>query len=353
MRFSTFFDSYRWVRDKSPVENLGPTARVAICADLGLGDGRKDDQAWRRHELLEAVLGSVYLPEARTLVLAGDTENLRAFWHKDIEAAWSRLYTILDGFQARGCLRKLLGERDLGLLRKKAPRYPLHHGLRLAFQDLELFVLHGHLATRYFAGTDYADFLQRQIDKPFPIRDEGDLDDPGRLLRAESRLARASEKLGIVTIFGHSGRCLFRSRTEYDELRGSIEDLISRASQGSDGSLVDSLLSRYRQEILRMERQGRDPELSLQRTSPLPLAPCLFNPGPVLGRKGLDFLELTEGNLRQVRWLPSRALRDGKHPGLRAEAFPELGLARLVLREASLESLRTGIRKAPELEKAF
>lgn len=352
MRFSRFFDSYCWLRDRSPVERLGPSSRYVIVSDLLLGDGGKDDSFVRGRGLAEAVLRSAYLAQGHTLVLAGDTEDLRRFWYKDIMKAWRDLNGLFSEFAVHGSLRKLLGERDLGLMRKPGFSVPLLHGLRLQSKGVELFVLHGHQASRYFAGLDYGDFLLRQMEKPFPVKDAKDLDDPGRLLRVELRLERASRRLGIATLFGHTGRALFESRSDYDYLRTSVEELLHRgAEEGKDGTkgdgLLDSLLGLYRKEIARLENSGEVPGPTLQETCGGTLFPCLFNPGPALAGKGFNVLEIEGGMIRAVRWLKSdRVKRSLQSRALRVEKLQVPGLARCVLREAELDAVAEGIRLA-------
>ncbi|HTX73183.1 MAG TPA: hypothetical protein VMC79_10185, partial [Rectinemataceae bacterium] len=343
MRFSQFFASFCALRERSPVEKLFPDSRYAIAADLHLGDGGGMDTFGRYRGLAESVLGAVYLAGGHTLVLAGDTEDLRAFWSKDITQSWPRIYALLDEFASQGSLRKLLGERDLGLIRKQRPRYRFHHGLRLDWEGFEFFVLHGHQAARYFAGMDYQDFLQKQLHKPSRIRDEGDMDDAGRLYRTERRLYRASLRLGIATLFGHTGRMLFESRTEYDDLRSSIESLLRRESPKTEegSSVIDAMLELYRKELARMERHGQVPGMTLQAGEEGSLAPCLFNPGFAGGRKGLNFLEIEGGRLRMVRWVPfARIPRSLRARSLAVDEFEEYGVARCILRETSLASVR-------------
>ena len=356
MRFSRFFESFCALRERSPVERLGPKSRYAIVSDLRMGDGGGADALGHNRELAEAVLGGVYLPEGYTLVLAGDTEDLRSFWSKDITASWERIYALFDEFAAQGSLRKLLGERDLGLIRKSRPRYNFLHGLRLERDDFEFFILHGHQAARYFAGTDYQDFIQRQLHKPRKIRDERDMDDPGRLYRTELRLYRASLRLGIATIFGHTGRALFESCTEYDDLRSSIEALLRKGDgDGGGESRLDAMLELYRKRIASVERQRKSPGTTLRATEGGTLVPSLFNPGPANWCRGLNFLEIEGERIRSVRWIETKHERRSlRSRALRVEQFGDRSLARCVMNEAELRSVKDRVSLlspvAPALE---
>jgi hypothetical protein len=243
----------------------------------------------------------------------------------------------------QGCLRRLIGERELGLVRKSRPRYKPIHGLRLEWGGLELFAFHGHQAARYFAGRNYDDFLQEYQARPRRIRDEKDMDDAGRLYRTERRIYRACLRRGIVAIFGHTGRALFESRTDYDDLRLSIERLFRReaATREAEGGVLDLMLARYRRELGRKDRRERDSGLTLGAGGEGLLAPCLFNPGFVVSGSGLNFLEIEDGRIRRVRWIDDRrehaALRSRS---LRLDRFEDEGLTRCVLGEANLDSVR-------------
>jgi hypothetical protein len=347
MRFAHFKKSFQGLFERSPAEKISPSSRYAIVGDLRMGDGGKHDSLRRHGDLVERVLGTVYLPEGYSLVLAGDTEDLRNYWSKDIEATWRRLYGLFDEFALQGSLQKLIGERELGLIRKQRSRYRILHGLRLDWKGFELFVLHGHQAARYFAAEDYEDFLQKYQHQPRRIRDENDMDDPGRLYRTERRLYRASLGMGIATIFGHTGRALFESQTEYDELRSSIEGLFRKDTQAEarDGDRLDAMIKRYRQGLMKMDQQGRGAELTLKASEAGPLVPCLFNPGLANCHSGLDCIEIHGTLIRKVRWVDEdRARPSLKSRALGSDRFEESGLVRYILGESDIESVRDRIR---------
>ncbi len=139
MRYRKFHESFQGLRERSPIEEMRPGRRYLVISDLRMGDGGESDELQALRDVVEEALASWYLENDFILVLNGDTENLRDFWLKDIRTAWADLYAIFDRFAARARLRKILGERDLGLLRKPRYPYPCLHGLRLARENLELF----------------------------------------------------------------------------------------------------------------------------------------------------------------------------------------------------------------------
>ena len=124
-------DSMADIAARSPFETLGPESRYVVVADLRMGDGGKKDELADAKKPLFDILGRWYLPRGYTLVLNGDIEDLRRFWLKDILAAWPELYALFDAYAELGRLRKILGERDLALMRLGSYSYELSHGFRL------------------------------------------------------------------------------------------------------------------------------------------------------------------------------------------------------------------------------
>lgn len=301
MRYRKFHESFQGLRERSPIEEMRPGRRYLVISDLRMGDGGESDELQALRDVVEEALASWYLENDFILVLNGDTENLRDFWLKDIRTAWADLYAIFDRFAARARLRKILGERDLGLLRKPRYPYPCLHGLRLARENLELFILHGHQASRYFAGRDYRDFLTDYLENPRRIRDDQDTEDPGRINRAERRLYRASLRRGMVSIVGHSGHALFESRGAQEGLRSRIERLIldTHAIKGDGADTIDAIIRLYRKSYRESERSGRECLAGDDEVHP---APCLFNPGPGAGRRGMNAIEIDDNAIRHVYW---------------------------------------------------
>ncbi len=341
MRYKRFESSFAALRERSPIEIMRAGRGYVVIGDLRMGDGGKRDELEPLRGLVETVLSSWYLKRDFTLVLDGDTEDLRNFWLKDIRSAWPRLYGIFDRFAAKARLRKILGERDLGLLRKPRYPYPLSHGLRLAGDGLELFILHGHQAFRHFAGRDYRDFVTDYLENPRRIRDEGDTTDPDRVCRAEKRLYRGSVERGIVTIFGHSGRRLFEARDEGESLRSLIERLLRESNFGYGDSpyTVDAMIKLYKERYREIERGGSAP-LGLEEGEGGSPAPCLFNPGLAAGRRGMDAIELEEGTIRLVRWTRSGRQEAGSEAAAgEVRSLEGPSFVRLVQAEAELGGL--------------
>ena len=260
---------------RSPFETLGPESRYVVAADLRMGDGGKHDELAMAKKALFAILGRWYLPRGYTLVLDGDVEDLRGFWLKDILAAWPEIYALFDAFSEQGRLRKIVGERDLALLRLSSYPYELSHGLRLDGDRSSILVLHGHQASPPFAGRDYlSDYIQHWLGTSKRTKGEAPDEDGRERFKAERRLYRAASSLGMAVIQGHTRRPLFESLTNRDAVRAEVKRLLG-AGEGEGGLGAG--------------------EVAVE-------SPCLFCPGRVLGARGLRFLEIEGDRLGLVRW---------------------------------------------------
>jgi hypothetical protein len=290
----------------SPSENLGEGSRYVVLADLRMGDGGKKDELVGSKKALYAILGRWYLPQGYTLVLNGDVEDLRRFWIKDILAAWPEMYALFDAFSEKGRLRKIVGERDLSLLRLRSYPYEVHHGFRLDGEKNSILVLHGHQASRPYVGRDYlSDYIQYWLSsskRPKPSR--GGKDRYARY-KAERFLYRAASRLGVAAIVGHTKRPLFESSTNRAFAIAEAERLFREGDPRGDDSMVDALIDLCRKEA---KRRASDPRLALSGPGYAEgesASPCLFCPGRVLGSQSLRALEIEGGALRLTRWTKS------------------------------------------------
>jgi predicted phosphodiesterase len=230
---------------------------------MRLGDGGSKDEFAPVKKMILSILGDWYLPRGYTLVLNGDIEDMRRFWLKDIYAAWPELYAAFDAFAEEGRLRKIVGERDLALLRLLSYPYALSHGLKIESSGSSIIVTHGHQASAPFFGRDYlSDYMVRWLGYPRrPKVEEGRVKD-GR--KAERRLYQAASSLSSILIEGHTHRPLFESMSRRELTRRAIGD-----AAGEDFPVV---------------------------------APCLFCTGHALGARGLRAIELEGSAILQTRW---------------------------------------------------
>jgi predicted phosphodiesterase len=341
MDFSDFLESFREFLEASPSLNVDEGGRYVFLSDLHMGDGGGSDDLEHNRELVISALGSWYLERGFTLILGGDIEELQKFKLSKIRKAWGAMYELFDAFEARGALHKLVGNHDLSLLRESGYPYPLLHGLRLERSGRELFCFHGHQASSLFMKHKYiSDFVVKYLAKPLKVKNSSISGDSRQTFKAERRIYRASKRLGIVSICGHTHRPLFESLSKYDSLRWSIEELLREypAAGSERRERIAELVGLYRGECERLGkgelRWGLSKSLYEEKSL---LIPCVFNSGCATGRKGMTALEIEGGRISLVHWA-----KEGKaRPYLLEEAslkdrLAEGDASRYLLRQADL-----------------
>ncbi len=344
MKFKEFFACFARLVAASPREELGPDSRYVFLSDLHLGDGGSRDDLSPNRGIVHNMLTHHYLERGFTLVLNGDVEDLSKFRYEEIRPAWLTLYAIFDSFAERGRLRKIIGNHDLALLKRKDYPYPLSHGLVLEHAEGRLFAFHGHQASKFFTEHDYlSDFVVRYIARPLALKNTSVDDDAKRRFKTEKRIYRASRELGVVSLTGHTHRPLFESLSKYDSLRFSIEKLLREYPDAENGrrEAIAELVGIYRDELSRLDKKERKRALAagLYDSSAL-LVPCLFNSGCATGKHGVTALEYEGGQLSLVQWTGKR----GPRPYVEREALMKERLAgtpyaRYLLRTTSIEHL--------------
>jgi len=344
MEFREFLDSFHHLLEASPRETIGPESSYVFMSDLHLGDGgRKDDLAPNRGIVLSA-LAEWYLPKGHTLVLNGDIEDLSKFRYREIREAWKGLYGLLDEFSDSGRLRRILGNHDLALLARDDYPYELSHGLALDWKGRTLFAFHGHQASRFFMEFDYlSEFIVRYLAKPLSIKNTSISGDSRRRFRTERRIYRASRRLGIASIAGHTHRPLFESLSKYDSLRWSIEELL-RAWPGADDlgkTGIEKTIAVYRTELGRLRKHEKALRLSTSLYDEGDIiVPSLFNSGCATGRHGITAIEIEAGSISLVQWTGTKGPRDYVNlESLDRSEISETPYARHVLRRAALDEV--------------
>lgn len=351
MRFEEFLGSFQSLIEASPSEALEPGKRYVIMSDLHMGDGSSRDDLIHNRRLIRSVLRDWYLERGYTLILDGDIEELHKFDLASVGRAWEPLYRIFDDFQGRGSLRKIVGNHDLALLKEKSYPYPLIHGLSLLYGDKRFFIFHGHQASRFFVKYNYlSDFIVHYLAKPLHIKNTSISHDSRQRFKNERRIYKASKRLGLVSIAGHTHRPLFESLSKYDSLRYSMESLIReypRASEGERERIAD-MVAVYRSEFEALKRKDRQYGLSRGLYEDRDFViPCLFNTGCATGGSGITAIEIERGlerpaqsSISLVHWTESSEAK----PYIEREALFKDQLegspyARYVLGSDSLDAL--------------
>ena len=315
----------------APCDALGAESRYVVIADLRMGDGGEKDESSASKKALYAILGRWYLQRGYTLILNGDIEDIRRFWLKDILAAWPEIYAVFDAFKRKGRLRKIVGERDLPLLRLRSYPYELSHALRIEGETGSILVLHGHQASSPFVDRDYlSDYMVHWLGSSKRPKISDDEESRHERAKTERRLYRVASRLGMIAIQGHTRRPLFESRSNRESIRVEVERLLREGNPRRGDFPMEKLIELYRRESRKDSRRASPSGLvyDAQRL----VVPCLFSPGRLVGAKargmrGLRMIEIEGDRISLVRWNKARRGDDGRVPGLSgigaAEAEPQ------------------------------
>jgi predicted phosphodiesterase len=344
MKFRDFLKSFERLLSDSPREQLAAGGRYLFLSDLHLGDGGKKDDLQPNRDLVEAALSRWYLERGSILVLNGDIEDMSKFRLREIQPAWASFFRILDAFHAAGRLRKIIGNHDLALLGQKGYPYPLLPSLALDWRGRTLFAFHGHQASRFFVEHDQlSDLVVRFLAKPLSIRNTSVSGNSRYRYNTERLIYRASQRLGLLSLAGHTHRPLFESQSKYDSLRFSIEALL-REYPGADPSrreAIAGLVRVYRAELGRLGRRERRLGLAGGLYSRQGVVvPTLFNSGCGTGKTGFTALELEDEVLSLVQWTGAEGPREYvADEALESSSLPDTPYRRYVLRRAGLEDI--------------
>jgi len=344
MKFKEFFKSFDAFVKSLPVEDMSGDLRYVFLSDLHLGDGGRRDDLERHRALVVDSLSRWYLEKDYVLVLNGDIEDVYKFKLKDVRRAWPEFFELLDSFASKGRLRKIVGNHDLSLLGEKDYPYPLSHGLALARGERRIVAFHGHQASRFFVDYDYVSyFATRYLAKPLRIRNTSISSDSRYRFKAERRIYKASKKLGIVSITGHTHRPLFESLSKYESIRWEIEEKLREyAEAGGDRRReIAAIVKVYRGELGRLSEDGVRYSLSRSLYEDRDvLIPCVFNSGCATGKKGYTAIEIDGSKIELVHWGAAEKCRRYIAEGaIASEGIEGTDWRRYVVRRDSLDQV--------------
>ncbi len=280
--------------------------KIAILSDLHLGDGGSKDDFLSNAQMVLEVLREYYLENGFTLVLNGDIEELQRFELRKIERRWERFYTILDDFQKKQNLYKLVGNHDYELLsvRERKYPYPVKEALRFSYNGETIFIIHGHQASGYFDRRHALNgFILRYIANPLGITNHGVAYDSRKRFKTERRVYDFSSEKQIITIIGHTHRPLFESHSKTDELKFKIERHL-RDYTGSGKKKQQRIreeVAEYKRELQEIyeSQEANSIESSLYNQL---IVPSVFNSGCGIGKRGITGIEICDGSIELVHW---------------------------------------------------
>jgi predicted phosphodiesterase len=348
MKVPSFIATLREFIGSAPELELGRDAKVLIVSDLHVGDGTDSDDFGVNEALFLDALDSLYIRDGWTVVLNGDIEELQKFKYHKIVSAHAGLYERLSRLSCDRRLYKILGNHDLGLLKRDDSPFPLHHALLLRHGEERVVCFHGHQASKFFSRHEYiSEFVVRFIAHPLKVKN---VDRPIKsLIKNERRIYKAAKALGVACVTGHTHRPLFESLDKKDWLRFSLERLlgIHPASSGEERELLEREILLHVRELKRLAKRRKKrgfPIRSFYETDGIPV-PCLFNSGCATARGGFTAIEIESENISLVEWSrPGMAREWVEREALSRFAMPGLDATRYTLRKERLDVVFSKIR---------
>jgi predicted phosphodiesterase len=329
------------------VLDISAGEKTLVISDFHMGDGGRSDDLLRNSGLLMDCLEKYYLPGGWYLVLNGDIEELQLHSLSAIRSHWGRLYELFDRFAAGGRLFKTLGNHDMGLFFDKKYPYPLYDAIRVETGILPVFVYHGHQSSSVY--TTYNNLIGaglRYVFKPMGIRNVSSARSPRRRFHVEKKAYEFSIKNNLISIIGHTHRPLFESLGRFDYIKFEIERLCREypTSEGVEKEKIAREVRSLQIELGKLKRAERRHSLRESLYGDEFPVPCLFNSGSVIGKKGINAIELTKENIALVYWFTEG---EGKkfvsRGGYNQEVLAGTKRRRTVLNEDRLDYIKAKI----------
>jgi len=327
----------------------GPDHRLVIFSDLHLGDGGGNDDFKKNADLFLAIMRRHYLEGNFTLILNGDIEELARFSLARIATRWLEVYRVWAEFAARGALIKLVGNHDLGLLRRRLRDlpFPVIEALKIRLGDNLLFIVHGHQTSHLnWAFQTLGILFLRWLLHPLGIGNYTVARSSRRRFRVERRVYGFARRKKIMALIGHTHRPLFESLSRLDTLKIEIENLCRKYPQAASGEkhVLEAALARLKGEYVELQRKDRQVRRAENLYHDGPLLPCLFNSGCGIGRHGITAIEIVRGRVALVYWIDRR--RSEKYfaaAGYEPQRLGDSDYYRVVLKEEDLDYIFTRI----------
>jgi predicted phosphodiesterase len=333
----------------APELRLGVDHGLVIFSDLHLGDGGGNDDFKKNGELFLAVLRRHYLEKNFTLVLNGDIEELARFTLKRIMVGWGDIYRAWKEFAGRGALIKLVGNHDLGLLRRH-PRdlpFPVTEALKIRLGSKLLFVVHGHQTSHLnWAFQTFGILLLRWLLHPLGFGNYSVARSSRRRFRVERRMYGFARAKKIMALIGHTHRPLFESLPRLDTLKIEIENLCRKYPRAAAAAKLEleQRLARLKEEYSKLQRKDRQVRSAENLYHDGPLLPCLFNSGCGIGRHGITAIEIVRGRVALVYWFDRhKSAKYIESEGYQPQQLGDSDYFRVVLKEEDLDYIFTRI----------
>ncbi len=294
---------------KSSIEiPVKPKDKWVLFSDLHVGNGTSKDDFKPNANLFIYVLQKYYLENNFSLILNGDVEELQRFPEDKVIGAWPGLYWLFDEFHQKNALIKTIGNHDLSLLLNKGKdsRYPLHHAVKMKWNDHNIFVFHGHQASdKYLKYNRLLGITLKYLANPLRIKNFSVAHSSRKQFAIEKKVYDFSVFKKIVSIIGHTHRPLFESLSKVERLKYKIEQLSRRyadQNKSEEQKKIKKSIKTYKKDLIKMYKKDKESFLRKSVYNTIVTVPCLYNSGCVIGKRGITALEIENGQIRLIHW---------------------------------------------------
>jgi UDP-2,3-diacylglucosamine pyrophosphatase LpxH len=323
--------------------------RWVIFSDLHMGDGGSTDDFKANSDLFQRALKEHYYQRDYSLILNGDVEELQRFSLKKISKQWREVYSIFDAFASDQKLIKTIGNHDLGLaiMESNPFEYELLDSARLRYKDNDLFIFHGHQASKkYQTRNQMIGFTLKYLANPLGIKNYSVAHDSRKQYNIEKRVYGYSAYNKIASIIGHTHRPLFESLHKVERLKYKIEQLCrDLASMKNPNKEITASIKANKKDLKKYYKNNLDTNFQNYVYNTIFHIPCLFNSGCVIGKRGMTCLEIEDEKIRLVHWFDKKISKKYlQQSGYEPEPLAGTDYYRMVLNEETLDYIFTRIK---------
>lgn len=343
MHNNPYFVKLEKLYSKVPTINITNDDKIVIFSDLHIGNGTNKDDFFKNSEIFLDILENYYLKKDYKLILNGDIEDLYKFSLNKIIKKWGRVFEIFEKFAEKDNLFKIVGnhDHDLYLFKKPDINKNLLTGLKLFYNDNHIFIYHGQQVSNYFEEYNRISFyFIRYIACPMGISNSTISIDNKKKLKTEERAYEYSAQKKIISIIGHTHRALFESLSKIDTLNMKIERLIQKYAKvkPEKQERIVELINRYKEELQHWHSKHEDFNLRNSIYNEKILVPCLFNSGTVIGKRGMNCIEIKNGKIALIYWFDkNKSQRYLNYKGVKVKQFGDTDVMKAIIKEQTLD----------------
>lgn len=290
----------------APVFKLTDKSKLLILSDFHLGSRKSRDDFLKNSKLCMDIIDD-YFNRDYTLILNGDIEELQRISLTTIQKKWHDLYSLFKKFQDKNKLFKIIGNHDADLIyfHYNSIINKIYESIIFTYKNNQILIFHGHQSSRYIKSlSGITRLILRYIANPLHIGNISRTYENKRSYKTEKRIYYFSKMKKIISIIAHTHRPLFESLSEIDILKFKIEHLLRiypEVNRNDQKKIIHSLRL-YNEELKILHEENRNNKIKGSLYNQDIILPFIFNSGCVIGKRGINGIEIEKGIISLVQW---------------------------------------------------